>query len=31
MGRTLTAAKATTLKGIIQTFQTSLSRQVWYK
>lgn len=28
MGRTLTAAKATTLKGIIQTFQTSLSRQV---
>jgi hypothetical protein len=28
MGRTLTAAQATTLKGIIQTFQTSLSRQV---
>ena len=28
MGKTLTAAKATTLKGIIQTFQTSLSRQV---
>lgn len=28
MGKTLTEAKAITLKGIIQTFQTSLSRQV---